>query len=213
LLARTALLLLGVMASFGPVANKEEMATKAPALVLRDLEGHEQDLERLHGRIVVLNFWATWCLPCRQEMPLLSSIQKRHGPSGVQVIAASLDDSDAHDDVGLFVRRHSLKFPVWLDASVDDMERFGLGDELPATVLIDRDGTVAGRILGPADAKDLERRIEWLLGDRGEEPPPPVVDNLPERPAGEADHGHHEGDEHQHDHGPGGKERASKVPS
>ena len=72
-------------------------------LSLRDLQGQEHSLSSLRGKLVVLNFWATWCAPCREEMPLLVSLQKRYGTRGIQVIGASVDDESTAAQIAPFV--------------------------------------------------------------------------------------------------------------
>ena len=123
----------------------------------------------------MLNFWATWCKPCREEIPILVSLDSRYRERGVEFIAASADDSTTQRQVAGFARRLKIGFPVWVGATMDDLKRFGLGDAIPATVIIDRNGAIVGRILGPGSNADLQNRIEWLLGDRQTPAPAAVV--------------------------------------
>ncbi|MCA1603666.1 MAG: TlpA family protein disulfide reductase, partial [Acidobacteria bacterium] len=103
---------------------------------LKDLSGVEQSLSSLKGRIVILNFWATYCIPCRKEMPDLAAIQNDYAALGVQVIGASADDAADSTKVLQFVKETKINFPVWLGATTADMMRFGLGSALPGTVVI-----------------------------------------------------------------------------
>ncbi|MGH9798119.1 MAG: TlpA family protein disulfide reductase, partial [Candidatus Polarisedimenticolia bacterium] len=174
-------------------------------------------------RVVVLNFWATWCVPCLREMPVLSDLQARYGGLGLTVIGASADPPDRMDRVRRFVRRHRPGFPIWTGATTRDMERLGLGEALPATALIDRDGRIAARFIGPFDEAVIESRVEWLLGDRTAPAPghalvvAPSSAGGPEAEPGAAaeghDHGHDHGGEEEHAHGGVGIEGASLVPS
>src|SRR6266404_2337711 len=100
-------------------------------MVLNDLFGVEQRLSAYRGRIVVLNFWATYCVPCRKEMPDLAAIQNQYAALGVQVIGAAADDMSALAKVRQFIKDTKLNFPVWLGATAADMQRFGLGSALP----------------------------------------------------------------------------------
>ncbi|MGH9908788.1 MAG: TlpA disulfide reductase family protein, partial [Pyrinomonadaceae bacterium] len=100
-------------------------------LVLKDLSGTEQRLSSLRGRIVVLNFWATYCIPCRQEMPDLAAIQNEYAALGVQVIGASADEEESRAEVLKFVKETRINFPIWIGANASDMVRFGLGGALP----------------------------------------------------------------------------------
>lgn len=193
-------LMLSAQAPGGAQGGENPQPSSEPAtLVLRDLEGRMQDLRDHRGSIVLLNFWATWCIPCREEMPIFVSLQKRYGQRGVRIIAVSTDDPKNKGAVVRFAHDVKLNFPVWVGATTREMQRLGLGEALPATAVIDREGRIVGRILGPVDRRDLKKRIDWLL-----DAPPPVVDTM-----SEATHEH--GEEHQH--GGVGMEGASLVPS
>jgi thiol-disulfide isomerase/thioredoxin len=147
------------------------------ALELRDATGAQHSLADYRGKIVVLNFWATWCLPCKYEMPMLVDLQSRY-PDRVVVIGASLDDKETQKRIPKFVARHKVQFPVWIGADTGTLTRFGMGNALPATVFLDKDGNVVGRVLGELKKSDLFPRIEWMLGERDGPPPKPLVKNL-----------------------------------
>lgn len=132
-------------------------------LILKDLTGTEQKLSSFKGRIVILNFWATYCIPCRKEMPDLAAIQNEYAALGVQVIGASADDPDDRAKVRQFIKETKINFPVWLDATVTDMMRFGLGSALPGTVVIDKDGKVAKVYSGVFSKADLKKQIDSML--------------------------------------------------
>ncbi|MCA1575385.1 MAG: TlpA family protein disulfide reductase [Acidobacteria bacterium] len=130
---------------------------------LKDLSGVEQSLSSLKGRIVILNFWATYCIPCRKEMPDLAAIQNDYAALGVQVIGASADDAADSTKVLQFVKETKINFPVWLGATTADMMRFGLGSALPGTVVIGKDGRIAKVISGVVNQADLKKQIESML--------------------------------------------------
>lgn len=132
-------------------------------LVLKDPFGGEQRLSALKGRIVVLNFWATYCIPCRTEMPDLAAIQNEYAALGLQVIGASTDVADDRATVLQFVKETKVNFPIWVGASTADMIRFGLGAALPGTVIIGRDGRVVKVISGVVNQADLKKQIDSLL--------------------------------------------------
>lgn len=132
-------------------------------LTLKDPFGTEQNLSALRGRIVVLNFWATYCVPCRTEMPDLAAIQNEYAALGVQVVGASADEAGARAKVLQFVKETKINFPVWLGATTADMTRFGLGAALPGTVIIGRDGRIAKVISGVVNAADLRKQIDGML--------------------------------------------------
>jgi len=134
-------------------------------LKLKDLFGAEQSLAQYKGRIVILNFWATYCVPCRTEMPDLSAIQNEFAALGVQVIGASTDESKDRPKVLQFIKDVKINFPVWLGATSADTLRFGVGTALPATVIIDKDGKVYKTISGVVSQADLRKDVEKLLQD------------------------------------------------
>lgn len=132
-------------------------------LALKDPFGTEQRLSALRGRVVVLNFWATYCVPCRTEMPDLAAIQNEYAAFGVQVIGASTDAPNDRAQVLQFVKETRINFPVWLGATTADMMRFGLGAALPGTVIIGRDGRLVRIISGIVNQADLKKQIDALL--------------------------------------------------
>lgn len=132
-------------------------------LKLKDLFGGEQSLAQYKGRIVILNFWATYCLPCRAEMPDLSAIQNEFAALGLQVIGASTDEAKDRAKVLQFIKDVKINFPVWLGATSADTLRFGVGTALPATVIIDKNGAVYKTISGVVNQTDLRKDIEKLL--------------------------------------------------
>lgn len=132
-------------------------------LTLKDPFGTEQSLSALKGRIVVLNFWATYCVPCRKEMPDLAAIQNEYAALGVQVVGASADAAEDRAKVFQFVKETKINFPVWTGATTADMMRFGLGAALPGTVIIDRDGRITKVISGIVNQADLKKQIDSML--------------------------------------------------
>ena len=187
----------------GQITGSEEPAT----LALQGLSGDRQSLEHYRGRIVILNFWATWCLPCREEMPVFVRAREDYQARGVEIIGASADDASTRDQIEPFIEEYGINFPIWLGATVSDMERLGLGTALPATALIDRDGRVVARLLGLVEEPELIERLDWLLGDRARPAPPPLVNHLE---SAKDEHG--EGEE-EHQHAAVAFEGASLVPS
>jgi len=133
-------------------------------LSLKDLAGIDQRLSSYKGRIVILNFWATWCVPCKQEMPDLAAIQNEYAALGVQVIGAAADQIGDRAKVLQFIKQAKINFPVWLGATTADLGRFGVGPGLPATVVIGRDGKVAALHYKTIQQAQLKKEIDKLLG-------------------------------------------------
>lgn len=135
------------------------------ALALKDLFGADVNLTQFKGRFVVLNFWATWCEPCRKEMPDLAAIQNDYAATGVQVIGASADEISESAKVLKFTRDFKLNFPVWLGTTTADMERFGVGKVLPATVIINREGKIVWREIGIVRPAALRKELDKLIAE------------------------------------------------
>jgi thiol-disulfide isomerase/thioredoxin len=146
------------------------------SLALRDLSGVEQTLASLKGRVVVLNFWATYCIPCRTEMPDLAAIQNEFAALGVQTIGASTDAPEDRNKVLQFVRETKINFPVWVGASSSDMIGFGLGAALPGTVVVGRDGRIAKVMSGVVNQTELRKLLNEMLNA-------PVSAKVEKRPA------------------------------
>lgn len=192
-----------------PRSMAAQEQTDPGALPLFDFEtGEPRKLEHLQGKIVVLNFWATWCKPCLEEMPLLISLQERYRGQGVQVIGASADLEDTRDRIPEFIRRLGINFPVWVGATAEHMEALGLPGMLPATVVLDQEGGIAGRIAGVLQEGEVERYLDWLL-----KRPADRVERREEDEDRHAHDGHEHDREEAHHHGGVGLEGASTVPS
>ncbi len=147
------------------IAERDARAAigKDAVLELKDLFGADVNLGQYKGRIVILNFWATYCLPCRKEMPDLAAIQNEFAAMGVQVIGASTDEAADRPKVLQFIKETKVNFPIWLGAGSADMIRFGLGEALPGTAVIGRDGKIAHVISGVVDPAALRMQIEAML--------------------------------------------------
>ena len=156
------------------------IAADAPRadLTLKDAAGRKVRLRDLRGKPVVLNFWASWCGPCKDEMPLLAALEKQYAARGVVVRAASLDENKSK--AAAFVQAHAIETAVWYGATADDLDRLKLGNAVPATAFLDAEGHIVARILGEARETELRERLDWLTGQSAA-PPEPLVNHLPER--------------------------------
>lgn len=135
----------------------------APFFSRTDLAGARISLSAYRGKVVLLNFWATWCAPCRVELPRFATWQKQYGPQGFQVIAVSMDDDP--DLVRPFLRLLEPNYPVLMgDAKLGG--RYGGVLGVPVTFLIDRDGIIRARFEGGADLTAMEARLRRLLAKR-----------------------------------------------
>ena len=134
----------------------------APDEVGVDRDGNAQRLSSRRGKFVVLNFWATWCAPCLAEIPLLNDLQSRLGPTGVEVIGVSIDDT-GWADVNNFVSAQRIGYTVTL-ADAQTIEAFGGVNQLPMTMVIDRNGRIVAKHVGLVTERgDFHQQIERLL--------------------------------------------------
>ncbi|HWZ51185.1 MAG TPA: TlpA disulfide reductase family protein [Granulicella sp.] len=165
------LLAAGCLSIAAPAAS----AKRLPALQFRDLAGHPQQLSSLRGSIVVLSFWATWCAPCREELPRLAKLNREYAARGVRFLAVSADEPKDRSRIEPYLNQQNLALDVWLGANSDVLERVGLGNILPGTLILDQKGEVIGRIMGEARESDIRSRLDWLLQGRSGPPPSPLT--------------------------------------
>ena len=147
-------------------------------LALKDAGGRKVRLRDLRGKVVLLNFWATWCGPCNAEMPALVDLEKQYADRGVAFIGASLDDEKSTPKIPAFVSRYKIDFPIWYGATLDDLDRLKMGNAVPATAFLDAEGHLVARILGQARPEEVRERLDWLTGDRSGPAPLALVKHL-----------------------------------
>ncbi|MBW3571340.1 MAG: TlpA family protein disulfide reductase [Gemmatimonadetes bacterium] len=140
------------------------VGAEAPAYAAETLDGERASLAGLRGRPVLLNVWATWCHPCRQEIPALEQLHRTYGPRGLHVVGVSIDQGDQEQGIREFMQEFGASYPVWLDPDSEITAAYStLG--VPNTFLIGPDGTVLWKHVGPvlADDPELRRLIEQSL--------------------------------------------------
>lgn len=137
------------------------------AIPFKDGAGRDLDLGAFKGRVVLVNLWATWCVPCREEMPALDRLQAELGGPDFQVVAVSQDRAGS-DKVRAFLADIGAKnLPLYLDVSSRTARAWGAVG-LPTTFLLDRDGREVGRLVGPAawDSEDAKKLIRHFIGTK-----------------------------------------------
>jgi len=133
---------------------------KAPEIARVDLNGTRVDLKSLRGKVVLLNFWATWCAPCLLEMPIFSVWQQQYGRQQFQVIGISMDDEA--ESVRKVVGRLKTTYPIAMgDAKLG--EKYGGVMGLPLSYLIDRNGVVRARFQGETEVGAIEKQLKAML--------------------------------------------------
>ena len=144
-----------------------EVAAKgkpAPEFTLTDLAGHPVALSSLRGKVVLLNFWATWCPPCKQEIPWFVEMQKRYGAQGLQVVGINMDDAGDLKDVARFAAENGVNYPILIGQEAVAQQYGGI-DSLPTTFYLDRKGGVVERFIGQPNGQDeVEKSIRLALG-------------------------------------------------
>jgi cytochrome c biogenesis protein CcmG, thiol:disulfide interchange protein DsbE len=130
-----------------------------PKLVVQELDGHDFDLGAMRGRVVIVNLWATWCPPCRKEMPALDSFYRRFHGRGLEMIGLSLDRPRDRGDVVKVMRSFSYPAAMLDDAKDND---FGTPSELPVTFIIDENGIVRAR-LTPEETPVTEQSLDQVV--------------------------------------------------
>ncbi len=136
----------------------------APDFVLTDLQGKTLKLSDLRGKAVVLNFWATWCPPCKAEIPLFVELQKRYGAQGLQIVGVSMDDGD-QNDVEKFAAENSINYPI-LFGKEKVAEQYGGIEYLPTTFYIDRSGVVIARVFGQPERAEIEQNVKRAIASK-----------------------------------------------
>ena len=148
----------------------------APLFSRPDVNGGRVSLADLRGKVVLLNFWATWCAPCRVEIPRFMQWQQQYGRQGFQVVGISIDDTDA--PVRTFVHTMRLNYPVVMgDAELG--QAYGGIFGVPVSFLIDRQGIIRGRIEGEANPRTLEFQIRKLLAAQSDVRPRTTIASGP----------------------------------
>ena len=141
-------------------------ADAASDFTLRSIEGDQVTLSQYKGSVVVVSFWATWCGPCKEEMPHLEAMYKAKKDEGLQVLSISTDDARSASKVKPYIKKNGYTFPVLLDKDSSVIGTYNPAKTLPYTVVVDRQGNVAKVHTGynPGDEKELAKLVDELLG-------------------------------------------------
>lgn len=136
-------------------------AGPAPDFTLKSMDGPNLRLQEQRGRVVMVNFWATWCGPCKIEIPWLEDLQKQYAPQGLQIVGVSMDD-DPPAKVAKFAQDQGINYTVVMgNDKVADL--YGGVDGLPETFYIGRDGKIVNRVMGLVGHKEIEENIQSAL--------------------------------------------------
>lgn len=141
-----------------------QTAFPSPELTLTDLQGVTRSLADYEGQVVLVNLWATWCPPCKAEMPTLQAFHDKYADSGFTVIA--INDGDPAPDVVQFAEDYQLAFPVWLDPTYIATEETFKTMNLPSSFVIDRSGTVRLYWVGEIKTSALEKYVTPIIKEK-----------------------------------------------
>jgi cytochrome c biogenesis protein CcmG/thiol:disulfide interchange protein DsbE len=160
-LALLALFLYGMSTDRLPTGVMPRANAAAPDFQLSTFDGKPLKLSDLRGQVVVLNFWASWCVPCREEQPSLVSTAKRYQSRGVTFVGVNIQDNE-HDATG-FMHQYNIDYPVVSDPTGGVYINYGVVG-MPETYVITRDGRIAQKLVGPVDPAVLSATLEGVLG-------------------------------------------------
>ena len=149
----------------GNAAGRVEVGLPAPAYTTVSLDGDSVSLAQQRGKVVLLNIWATWCHPCREEIPELRAIHGRYRDRGLELVGVSVDTDGTDETIRTFMKDFQMTFPIWRDPDERISTQF-LAVGVPATFLIDKAGILRWRKTGPIAPNDtsLTAAIERALG-------------------------------------------------
>jgi peroxiredoxin len=172
-LAVAIILVIGVRkVNHTPVATAGAGLEKAaPDFTLHSLDGKDVRLSDFRGKAVLLNFWATWCEPCKIEMPWFVELQKQYGQDGLQIVGVSMDD-DSPQDVAKFAKTMGVDYPILVgkESETDAVANlYGGVQFLPVSIYIDRQGKIVDKIFGLKGRGEIEDTIKKALGPAASE--------------------------------------------
>lgn len=145
----------------GFVVTEVSAQRKAPNLSLKDINGKSIKLADLRGKVVLLNFWATWCVPCRTEIPDLIKKQREYQRRGLHIVGITYPPEQI-TEVRQFARKLKINYPVSI-GSKETKQAFTSSETLPLTVIIDQEGTIRGIIEGVMYSDEFEEQVKPLL--------------------------------------------------
>ncbi|MFD2117384.1 TlpA disulfide reductase family protein [Paenibacillus yanchengensis] len=132
----------------------------APDFVLESLDGEERKLSDYRGKKVILNMWATWCPPCREEMPDMQKMHEQHGDSDIAIVAVNLTSSEQKiEDITEFVEEYGLTFPILLDPKDQVAGRYQV-TSIPTSYILDAEGKIQQKVVGPMSFEMMSELLE-----------------------------------------------------
>jgi thiol-disulfide isomerase/thioredoxin len=146
------------------LTTRFKQSSPAPDFSLESLDGKTTRLSDFRGKAVLLNFWATWCGPCKIEMPWFVDFQKQYGSQGLQIVGVAMDDA-SKEDIGKFAKDMGVNYPILIGKEAVG-DQYGGVPALPETFLIARDGKIVDKIIGLRGKAEIEDAIKEALNTR-----------------------------------------------
>jgi thiol-disulfide isomerase/thioredoxin len=145
----------------GAAAKIDPPARKAPGFALADVTGNSVDFSQFEGKVVLVDFWATWCPPCRRSIPDLAELHQKYSGKGFAVVGISLDQTGS-EKVAVFSKQMQIPYTIVMGNPkvADDWK---IGPSIPVAFLVDRNGEIVDRFVGYQDKSALEERIQKFL--------------------------------------------------
>ena len=170
-------------------ASLAQPAAQSPVVVSRDQQGNAVQLPQT-GAITIVQFMATWCAPCHEQTKTLVELHPTYAPRGVHIAAVSVDRAAEHKLLPIYIEDFKVPYPMLVGGTVDQLEKLGFGDTLPALLIFDKDGQIFDKLMGLVAAELLTERLDWLTGSRTSPRPAPFVPPKAEREEDELPHMH-----------------------
>lgn len=146
----------------GLLLSQETILEDAPDFTLTDLDGNTISLSEMKGEVIFLNFWATWCTPCKKEFPYFNEAYESHKDSGVKIVGISIDRSEKI--VKKFLQKTELVFPIAMGERAF-LSDYGVGRAVPVTIIIDKKGKLRHKVIGGLEKEELEKYIQELVNE------------------------------------------------
>lgn len=141
---------------------QEDSPVDAPDFTLTDLDGNTISLSEMEGEVVFLNFWATWCTPCKKEIPFFNEAFQTHKDSGLKIIGISIDRSEKI--VKKFLAKRELVYPVAMGTQ-KFLNDYGIARVVPVTVIIDKKGKLRHKVIGDLEREEIEKFFQELINE------------------------------------------------
>lgn len=146
-----------------PTASVVHVGGTAPDFTLTDMQGNQVALSQFRGKVVLVNFWATWCPPCREEMPSMERLYRRYKDKGLVLLAVNIEEQ-GYQAVSRFLMGKNYSFPILLDTAAEVQNNYKVF-RFPETFIIDRNGVIIDKIIGGRDwmSGPVSKKIDFLL--------------------------------------------------